>query len=173
VATQRQLERREWWALQWARFRASFWGLYERYWEVRERLAKDRAVRTAVTSAVTVLGTPIAGAVAAAALQIDRHLAPEMRELSGTQEALALMIVDELVEEGRITAGQAETLARETLATLADTPAEEAPRPRTRAWLLSQGPRPGVLSPSDKSTPPPLWPMALGVLAIIFFLRGT
>ena len=119
----RRQARRERLRERWTRARAKFWNVYGRYWGVREKIASDPEVAGLLVTAITTIGTPVAGAISAAAIGIDTQLAPEMRELAGSQEAIALMLIEELEADGQITEAEAERLAKQTIDIL-ETPAE-------------------------------------------------
>jgi hypothetical protein len=140
----RQARRRR--ALEWAQeklvgARAKFWNVYGRYWNVRNQIAQDPKLAALVVGAVSAISTPVGGAIAAAAIGIDRKLAPAMQDLAGSREAVALLIIDEMVQDGRLTEAEAERMASQTIQILEESAGVPETVPRRRNYAaISSGP---------------------------------
>ena len=172
----RRQARRERLRLRWTRARAKFWNVYGRYWGVREEIANDPKLAGLVIAAVALLAgpaAPVAGGVATAAIGIDTKLAPEMRELAGSQEAIALTLIEELEADGQITEAEAERLAKQTIDIL-ETPAEEKQtRGRRRNFsAIARGPgrQTSTGGTPIADTGPTIEPWQIAAAAALLFL---
>jgi len=137
-----------------------------------------------ISGAIGVMGTPVAGAIAFAAMQVDQYIAPELSDLAGSEETIALIMIEELEADGSLTTREARNMARATIKALEEiknTPAapQASPsqrRPRTEILsLMQKGPgKTDLESPAPAAAPAPNYlPLALGVVAVIFILRGS
>jgi hypothetical protein len=132
-------------ALEWAQeklvgARAKFWNAYGQYWGVREDIANDPKAKKAIRRAAMALN-PVAGLIASAALEVDRYLAPAMQDLAGSREAVALLIIEQMEEDGQITEAEAERLASQTIQILEESAGVSETVPRRRNYgAIASGP---------------------------------
>jgi len=163
-----------------ARRRAAFWDLYGQYTAVREKMTQDQKTMAAVSLAVSVLASPVGGIIAEAAMQVDKHIAPQLSDLAGSEEAIALMMIEELERDGTLSAREARNLAQDTIRALDEIKNETSPAPVRPRFRPPPGPRPGMLPPATAPAPPATakaepvnyWPF-IAIGAAILFLRGS
>jgi hypothetical protein len=88
---------------------------------------------------------PLAGLIVAAAIGIDTKLAPAMQDLANSEEAIALMIIDDMVANGQISEAEGARLAKESIDLMqapAETSAARSQR-RARNYKISATAGPG------------------------------
>jgi len=157
--------------------RATFWNLYGRYTGVREKMTQNQKTMRRISSAIGVMGSPVAGAIAYAAMNVDKYIAPAQSALAGSEETIALLMIEELEADGTLSTREARNMAKATLKAL-----EEAKNGATNGTVpprlrLPPGPGPRSLpaAPGAPSTagPATYWPWVAAAIGAIFILRGS
>ena len=129
-----------------------------------------------MVGAVSAISTPAGGAIAAAAIGIDRKLAPAMQDLAGSREAVALSIIDGMVQDGRLTEAEAERLASQTIEILEESAGVSETVPRRRNYAaISSGPGrqtwTGGTPISDTGPTIEPWQIAVGAALLFLLVR--
>ena len=68
-----------------------------------------------ISSAIGAIGTPLAGTIAFAAINVDKYIALAQSRLAGSEETIALMMIEELELDGTLSVREARNMAKATL----------------------------------------------------------
>ncbi len=148
--------------------RSKIWGAAHLWWSLRQDISNDPKAKKKIRRVATTLN-PMAGLIAAAALEIDRVVAPTALDFIDEKKAVSRAILQEMVDQGRISEAQAGILADQVDAILTGNGAPE-PVPTT---IPGPGPRP-LLSSNGASTTEAVnyWPY-IAAIGALFLIRGS
>jgi len=147
--------------------RSKIWGAADVWWSLRQDIANDPKAKKRIRRLATTIN-PMAGLIAAAAMEVDRVVAPTALNFIEEKQAVTRAILQEMVDAGRITEAEAGILAVQADEVLAGT---AYPVPRGPS-----APRAGPTTASPAAMPTALpanyWPWIIAVGAF-FLIRGA
>jgi len=141
--------------------RDKLWGAADAWWTLRNDIANDPKAKKKVRRVAGTLN-PVAGLIAAAALEVDRVVAPTVLDFIDEKKGISRAILQEMVDQGRISEAQAGILAAQVDDILDGKPATPPFRTPAPAPVASHPPAPG----------PSYWPWVVA-LGAFFILRGS
>jgi len=139
-------------------------------------MTKDQRTMGKITAAITAMGSPLAGAIAYAAMNVDKYIAPAQSALAGSEETIALLMIEELEADGTLSTREARNMAKATLKAIEETKNQAAagtvpprlripPGPTRQVWGS-----PATIAPGGAVT---YWPWVAAALGALFILRGS
>jgi hypothetical protein len=140
-------------------------------------MTKDQRTMGKISAAISGMASPLAGAIAYAAMNVDKYIAPAQSRLAGSEETIALLMIEELEADGTLTTREARNMAKATLKAIEETKNNAANGTVPPRLRLPPGPGPRGLpaAPGAPSTAGPVtyWPWVAAALGALFILRGS
>lgn len=148
--------------------RDKIWGAAETWWSLRQDIANDPKAKRKIRR-VAAAFNPVAAVIAAAALEVDRVVAPTALDFIEEKKAVSRAILQEMVDQGRITEAQAGILADQVDDILiGSSPRGPSTQPRRPPSTTTSSP--AAMYPTAPVT---YWPWVAAALGALFILRGS